>query len=144
MSPSSGPQGGLFDEPGKQAETADSSRQQAPPGNCPDSQVSRRPPAEKQVGQASPGPDPVPRNACSSAIQIEDARRFVDWVHDQDISIHADVTVGHVLVGMSGFSPADLGWLCRAIRQAGHAPHPDTMRAALLKRDVGLLRPDPD
>ncbi len=72
---------------------------------------------------------------------MDDARRFVAWVHDQDMPIHADVTVGHVLVGLSGFSPADLGWLCRALRQAGQAPHPDTMREALLKRDVGLLRP---
>ncbi len=140
MCPSSGPQGRLFDDP----EPAENSREDLGYRPPPDSTeaLSYRPPDEKRVGVGSPGPDPVPRNVASGTIQIEDARQFVDWIHDQDITIHADVTVGHVLVGLSGFSPENLRWLCQAIRQAGHAPHPGTMRSALLQHDVGLLRPD--
>ncbi len=102
--------------------------------------VDDRPPAEKSFGQGSPGPDPVPRNMCSSAIQIQDARKFVAWIHDQDLEIHEDVTVGHVIVAMSGLGTEALGWLCRACRQAGRAPEPWRMKKAAMKKDVGLLR----
>ena len=105
-----------------------------PPG------VDDRPPAEKSFGQGSPGPDPVPANQCSSAIQIHDARKFVTWIHDQDLEIHEDVTVGHVLVSMSGLGTDALGWLCRACRQAGRAPEPWRMKEAAMKKDVSLLR----
>lgn len=110
-------------------------RRERPPG------VDDRPPAEKSFGDPSPGPDPVPVNVCSSAIGIEDARKFVTWIHDQDLSIHEDVTVGHVLVSMSGWGSDALGWLCRACRQAGRAPAPSVMREAWKAKDVGLLRP---
>jgi len=102
--------------------------------------VDDRPPAEKAFGDPSPGPDPVPRNACSSAIQIHDARKFVAWIHDQDLEIHEDVTVGHVLVSLSGWGSETLGWLCRGCRQAGRAPAPSVMREAWMAKDVGLLR----
>ncbi len=102
--------------------------------------VDDRPPPAKTFGKRSPGPDPVPRNSCSSAIQIEDARKFVKWIHDQDIDIHEDVTVGHVLVALSGLGTPALGWLCRACRQAGRAPAPTKMFDAAMKKDVSLLR----
>lgn len=102
--------------------------------------VDDRPPAEKSFGQGSPGPDPVPDNHCRSAIQILDARKFVAWIHDQDLDIHEDVTVGHVLVSMSGLGTDALGWLCRACRQAGRAPEPWRMKEAAMKKDVSLLR----
>ena len=102
--------------------------------------VDDRPPRDKAFGDASPGPDPVPRNHCSSAIQIEDARKFVKWLHAQDIDIHEDVTVGHVLVSLSGLGTSSLGWLCRACRQAGRAPAPSKMFDAAMKKDVSLLR----
>jgi hypothetical protein len=97
-------------------------------------------PPKKTFGDPRPEPDPVPENLASSAMQHGDARKFVSWVHDQDLPIHAQVTFGHVVVGLSGFGPKDLAWLCRAIRQAGRAPAPVDMRQALLKRDVSLLR----
>lgn len=97
-------------------------------------------PPKKSFGDPRPEPDPVPENMARSAMQHGDAKKFVAWVHDQDIPIHADVTFGHVVVGLSGFGPKDLAWLCRAIRQAGRAPAPADMRGALLKRDVSLLR----
>lgn len=102
--------------------------------------VDDRPPPAKSFGKRSPGPDPVPRNSCSSAIQIEDARKFVKWIHDQDIEIHEDLTVGHVLVALSGLGTESLGWLCRACRQAGRAPAPTKMFDAAMKKDVSLLR----
>lgn len=109
-------------------------RPERPPG------VDDRPPPGKSFGQGSPGPDPVPDNHARSAIQILDARKFVTWIHDQDLEIHEDVTVGHVLVALSGWGPEALGWLCRACRQAGRAPRPTDMRAAWMAKDVDLLR----
>jgi hypothetical protein len=98
-------------------------------------------PAGKVFGDPRPEPDPIRVNACSSAIQHDDVRKFVAWIYAQeDLEIHAEVTFGHVIVGLSGFSPTDLGWLCQAIRQAGKAPAPYVMRQALLKKDVGILR----
>ena len=109
-------------------------RQERPPG------VDDRPPESKAYGKRSPGPDPVPDNHARSAIQIGDARKFVTWIHDQELDIHEDVTVGHVVVALSGWGPEALGWLCRACRQAGRAPAPVKMRAAWMAKDVGLLR----
>jgi len=111
------------------------------PGTPRDPDIDTRPPSDKSFGEPSPGPDPVPRNACSSAIQIDDARKFVTWIHDQNFPIHEDVTVGHVLVALSGLGTPALGWLCRACRQAERAPAPAVMREAAMKRDVDLLRP---
>ncbi len=102
--------------------------------------VDDRPPAKKAYGKRSPGPDPVPDNHARSAIQIGDARKFVAWIHDQDLEIHEDVTVGHVVVALSGWGPDALGWLCRACRQAGRAPEPVKMLAAWRAKDVSLLR----
>lgn len=104
--------------------------------------VDDRPPRAKSFGDPSPGPDPVPSNQCSSAIQIDDVRKFVAWIHDQDVPIHEDVTVGHVLVAFSGWGTEKLGWVCRAVRQAGRAPAPSVMRKAALENDVALLRED--
>ena len=110
------------------------------PARPPD--VDRRPPRSRSYGSGSPGPDPVPQNVASGTIQIQDARKFVTWIHGQDFPIHEDVTVGHVLVALSGFTPKKLGWLCRACRQAGRAPAPWVMKIAAFKEDVGLLRPE--
>jgi hypothetical protein len=104
--------------------------------------VDDRPPPEKAFGESSPGPDPVPDNHSRSAIQIDDARKFVKWIHEQELPIHEDVTVGHVLVAFSGWGTEKLGWVCRAVRQAGVAPKPSTMLAAARANDVGLLRQD--
>ena len=97
-------------------------------------------PAGKVYGEPRPEPDPVPVNVCSSAIQHDDAKKFIAWVYNQKIPTHAEVTFGHVVVALSGFSPSGLGWLCQAIRQAGKAPAPSIMRQAFLKKDVGILR----
>lgn len=110
-----------------------------PGGDRPEG-VDDRPPAKKSFGRRSPGPDPVPVNVCSNAIQILDARKFVAWIHDQDIEIHEDVTVGHVLVALSGLGTEALGFLCRGCRQAGRAPEPWRMKEAAMKKDVALLR----
>ncbi len=131
------PQGGLFDED-PPANSPDDLGFGRPPPRDPD--VDRRPPRSRSYGSPSPGPDPVPANQCSSAIQIQDARKFVEWIHDQDFPIHEDVTVGHVLVALSGWGTEALGWLCRACRQAGRAPSPIAMRSAWIGQDVGLLR----
>lgn len=102
--------------------------------------VDTRAPADKRYGAETPGPDPVPHNVATGTIQIGDARKFVEWIHGLDIPVHADVTVGHVLVGLSGYQPSHLRWLCQAIRQAERAPHIDQMREALRAKDVGILR----
>lgn len=99
-------------------------------------------PDSKVYGEPRPEPDPLPENLCRSAIQHEDATKFVEWVHEQDLPIHAAVTVGGILVGLSGLGRNDLGWLCRAIRQAGRAPAPEIMRRAVMTRDVAVLRSD--
>ncbi|MCH7890100.1 MAG: hypothetical protein IH921_01220 [Gemmatimonadetes bacterium] len=106
--------------------------------------VDDRPPPAKTFGKRSPGPDPVPRNSCSSAIQIEDARKFVKWIHDQDIPTHARITLGGVVVNLSGLGIPDLRWLCQAIKQVGRAPSPELMFRAVTTRDVAVLREEPD
>jgi len=96
----------------------------------------------RAYGDPSPEPAPYPRNACSSAIQVGDARTFVAWLAEQDIPVHADCTVGHILVGLSGLGLPDMKWLCQAIRQAGRAPRPAQMRDAVLHHDVAYLYED--
>ncbi len=110
------------------------------PGRARPDGVDDRPPEAKAYGKRSPGPDPVPDNHARGAIQIDDARKFVAWIHDQELEIHEDVTVGHVVVALSGWGPDALGWLCRACRQAGKAPEPVKMLAAWRAKDVSLLR----
>jgi len=102
--------------------------------------VDTRAPPGNRYGSETPGPDPVPHNVASGTIQIGDARKFVEWVHGLDIPVHADVTVGHVLVGLSGYQSSHLRWLCQAIRQAERAPNIGQMREALRAKDVGILR----
>ncbi len=130
-------QGSLFDEP---KPNSPEDLGMAPVGPIRPDGVDTRAPADKRYGEETPGPDPVPHNVASGTIQIGDARKFVEWVHGLDIPIHADVTVGHVLVGLSGFQPSHLRWLCQAIRQAEQAPHIGQMREALRAKDVGILR----
>lgn len=123
-----------------------------PPANSPDDlgfgkpardpDVDRRPSSSKTYGERSPGPDPVPHNVAKGTIQFQDAKKFVTWLHDQDLPIHEDVTVGHVLVALSGLTPKHLGFLCRGCRQAGRIPAPWVMKLAAMKSDVGLLRPE--
>ena len=131
------PQAELFEEPAPNS-PEDLGFGPVEPERPPD--VDKRPPAQTRYGQESEGPDPVPHNVASGTIQIDDARKFVAWLHEQEWPCHADVTVGHVLVGLSGFTPKDLGWLCRACRQAERIPAPYVMRDALFRKDVGILR----
>ena len=104
--------------------------------------VDRRPSSSRSYGESSPGPDPVPQNVASGTIQYQDAKTFVGWLHDQDLPTHADVTIGHVLVALSGLGKAELRWLCQAVRQAERIPAPWVMKIAAMKKDVGLLRPE--
>ncbi len=106
--------------------------------------VDDRPPAEKSFCQGSPGPDPVPVNVCSSAISWDDARKFIAWIHDQDIPTHARITLGGIVVNLSGLGTPDLRWLCGAIRKVGRAPSPELMFRAVTTRDVSILRQEED
>jgi hypothetical protein len=99
-------------------------------------------PAGPLYGQARDEPDPLPENFARSAIQHEDAVRFRDWIFDQDLPTHAQVTIGWILTDLSGIGQAELRWLCQAIRQAGRAPSPATMKRAVLTHDVSVLRED--
>jgi len=99
-------------------------------------------PNPNAYGTPRPEPEPLPENFCRSAIQPDDARTFVDWVNEQELPVHAAVTVGGILVGLSGLGRNDLKWLCRAIRQAGRAPSPERMRRAVMSHDVAVLRED--
>jgi len=101
-----------------------------------------RPPESKAYGKRSPGPDPIPHNVATGTIQFDDAKKFVTWLHDQDLPIHEDVTVGHVLVALSGLGVSELRWLCQGIRQAEKVPQPALMKLAAMKRDVAFLRLD--
>jgi hypothetical protein len=100
--------------------------------------------APRPYGVKTPEPEKPTSNASSHAVQVPDLRKFVDWVQDQDVPIHADVTVGHCQVSFSGLCVSDLRWLCQAIRQAGRAPAPATMLKAVRARDVAILRPGHD
>lgn len=101
-------------------------------------------PAARPYGVETPEPEKPTSNASSHAVQIPDLRKFVDWVKDQDLPVHADVKVGHCAIAFSGLCVADLRWLCHAIRQAGRAPAPTTMKKAVFARDVSILRPGHD
>ena len=95
-------------------------------------------------GKPHPEPDPLPENYARSAIQHKDAILFRDWIFDQDVPTHARVTLGGIVVGLSGLGRNDLKWLCQAIRQAGRAPSPEKMRRAVMTHDVAVLREDDD
>ncbi|MCK5318172.1 MAG: hypothetical protein KAJ55_09665 [Anaerolineales bacterium] len=126
--PVNGAQGGLFDE-------AD------PKPNSPEDLGHVTPtPAGQVYGKPAPEPDPLPVNVCSSAIQHSDAIKFRDWIFAQELPTHARITLGGIVVGLSGLGVDDLRWLCKAIRQAGRAPSPEKLRRAVLTHDVGVLR----
>ena len=131
--PIEGDQGGLFDGPDRPAQDEE------PKPNSPEDLGMTKPKGEV-YGTPRPEPDPMPVNKCSSAIQWGDARKFVDWVHAQDIPTHARITLGGIVVNLSGLGPPDLRWLCGAIRQVGRAPSPELMRRAVMTHDVAVLR----
>jgi len=101
-------------------------------------------PKGKVYGKPAPEPDPMPVNLCSSAISWDDARKFIAWIHDQDLPTHARITLGGIVVNLSGLGLPDLRWLCGAIRQAGRAPSPELMRRAVMTHDVSVLREEDD
>jgi len=127
-----GSQGGLF------------GADEEPKPNSPEDlgMVSR--PKGQVYGKPAPEPDPMPVNRCSSAISWDDSRKFVAWIHDQDIPTHARITLGGIVVNLSGLGTPDLRWLCGAIRQVGFAPSPELMFRAVTTRDVSILREKPD
>ena len=137
--PSESAQGDLLDQDDPKPNSPDDlgfGRPSRPPD------VDRRPSSSRSYGSQTPGPDPVPQNVATGTIQYQDAKKFVDWLHDQDLPTHADVTIGHVLVALSGLTRDHLGWLCRGVRQAERIPAPWIMKLAAMKNDVGLLRPE--
>lgn len=101
-------------------------------------------PTARPYGVETPEPEKPTTNASTNALQIPEIHKFINWVHAQDLPVHADVKVGHCAVAFSGLCVADLRWLCQAIRQAGRAPVPATMKKAILARDVSILRPGHD
>ena len=130
-SPGEGAQGGLFDGPDPDE----------PKPNSPEDLGMVPPaPAGQVYGKPAPEPDPLPENFARSAIQHDDAVRFRDWIFAQKLPTHAKVTVGGILVGLSGLGRKDLRWLCQGILQAGRAPSPGNMRRAVLTHDVSVLR----
>ena len=129
-SPGGGAQKGLFD-----------AGDEEPKPNSPEDLGMVPPkPAGQVYGKPAPEPDPLPENFARSAIQHEDAVRFRDWIFAQKIPVHAQVTIGGILVGLSGLGRKDLRWLCQAILQAKRAPSPGYMRRAVLTHDVSVLR----
>ena len=140
--PGDGSQSGLFDEdPPAQAQDEE------PKPNSPEDLgmvTTRRGEKIKLYGKSKPEPDPMPVNLCSSAISWEDVRKFIAWIHDQDIPTHARITLGGIVVNLSGLGVPDLRWLCGAIRQVGRAPSPELMFRAVTTRDVAVLREEPD
>jgi len=112
-----------------------------PPANSPEDLGMVSPaPAGQVYGKPAPEPDPLPENFARSAMQHADAVKFRDWIFDQDVPTHARVTLGGIVVGLSGLGREDLRWLCQAILQAGRAPSPGVMRRAVLTHDVSVLR----
>ncbi len=101
-------------------------------------------PTARPYGVETPEPENPISNASTKAVQVPDLRKFVDWVHAQGVPVHADVKVGHCALAFSGLCVADLRWLCQAIRQAGRAPAPATMKKSVFARDVSILRPGHD
>jgi hypothetical protein len=133
-SPEGGSQKGLFD-PDPPA------REEEPKPNSPEDLGMVTPePTGPLYGKPAPEPDPLPENFARSAIQHEDAVKFRDWIFAQKLPTHARVTIGGILVGLSGLGTKDLRWLCQAILQAEVAPSPRLMRRAVLTHDVSVLR----
>lgn len=97
-------------------------------------------PSGPVYGTPRPEPEPMPENLCRSAMQHDDARKLVAWIHAQNIPTHARITLGGIVVGLSGLGRDDLRWLCGAIKQAGVAPSPEKLRRAILTHDVSVLR----
>ncbi len=75
-------------------------------------------------------------------MQHADAEKFRDWIYAEKLPTHARVTLGGIVVGLSGLGKPDLRWLCQAIRQARRAPSPELMRRAVTSHDVSVLRED--
>ena len=125
-------QRGLFEEPAAPIEDD-------PKPNSPDD-LGYTTPSVSVYGTARPEPDPMPENFCRSAMQWDDARKFVAWIHARNIPTHAGITLGGIVVGLSGLGVADLRWLCGAIKQAGVAPSPEKLRRAVMTHDVSVLR----
>lgn len=84
-------------------------------------------------------PAQAPVNNSTNAIQLPDARKFVNWVEKRGFPRHIDITPGRIFVEFSGFSRADIKWLCIAIVKAGRAPEPGIMRRAVISRDSSEL-----
>ena len=124
------PQGGLFDD--------------EPKSNSPEDLGLVTPPGMVYGTSSMPEPDPPPVNLSSNAIQLADAHKFVDWIWEKEIPTHIDVTPGRILIVLSGMGRPDLRWLCGAILQAGRAPKPETMKKAVIARNVKILRPGGD
>lgn len=134
-----GSQGGLFDKPQPVVDPDD------PKPNSPEDLgmvTPNAPPDAQAYGKPRAEPDPMPVNLCSSAIQHEDAIVFRDWIYNQELPTHRQVTLGGIVCGLSGFGKLDLRWLCQAIKQAGRAPSPELMARAVKSHDVSVLRED--
>lgn len=75
-----------------------------------------------------------------SCLPVQDARRFLDWLDQQDVKRAEGIGLITCMEALSGCTQGDLRWLCAAIHQAGIAPAPGTMKKAVLARDVAVLR----
>jgi len=143
MSPSKRDQGGLFDTPKPVIPDDDE-----PKSNSPED-LGLGPPRGGSYGRRSQPPGGEERaakrvNMASGTIGRPEAVKLIAWLNDQEFEVHEDVTVGHILVDLSGSTPDGFAWLCRACKQAGQAPEPWRMNKALRARDVSLLRERPD
>ncbi len=128
------PQGGLFEDEPK-ANSPEDLGLVTPPGRK----------IEKLFGTSTmPEPERPPINLAPGVIQLEHARKFCDWINDQELPVHVDVTPGRILVTLSGMGLDDLRWLCLACKQAKRVPNPITMKNAAIARDVRILRPGGD
>ena len=129
-------------DPGDSQEPQEALFDDEPKANSPED-LGLVPPASV-YGNHTTEREPLPKNLAPCAIDWKAFRLFVEWIHDQDLPIHADVTVGHCMTTLSGLSLEDLRWLCQAIRQAGRAPCPVTMKKAAIARNVRIMRPGGD
>jgi len=111
-----------------------------PPANSPDDLGYSKPYGQKSEPDRGEEKAAQRVNVAKGTIGIQEARKLVAWLSDQDFPVHVDVTVGHILTDLSGHTPKDFRWLCQAIVQAGKAPEPWRMCKALKARDVGILR----
>lgn len=103
-----------------------------PPSNSPDDLGFGNPPPPGKVEKIEIPP--------ITTLPLEDANMFLDWLDGVDVKKSDEVTLIGVLEAFSGMTRGDLKWLCGAIRQAGKAPAPGTMKKATTARDVALLR----